>query len=503
MTTITNNLDKIIIGLNKAADIVKSTMGAKGKTVIIANNNYNNNLRFTKDGVSVAKEIKLNDPIENIGAQILISAANKTVQECGDGTTLTSVLLQAMINEAIKEVENNDIKTVLKDLKVAVDEVCKKLLDIAKPIENIEQIKHIASISANSERLGNMFSEIYKQTGMEAMIHVEKSENSSHTYYEINKGIQFDSGYVHTSFMTNKDTEQAIYENAWVHIHEGKMNRIPVIVDKLVEEAVSKNNVPLIIFAEQFSDSVIRQISMSKVQQGFPICLIKTPGYGYGIKKNIDDIKSFLTPDGNISYGGYVDKIVIDSYKFILYNEDTPNLKERIKQLKSLHKNAVEWIDQDDYLKRIHKMQNTSVVVFAGGQTVVSQNEEFDRIEDAVGAIKSGIEKGFVPGGGNTLYNLSKDILLDSSGSKILSKTLQEPFRAILSNANENPDEVIKIIEKDSLYNVKTGNTENIENTIVIDPVKILITALQTAFANTELLINTSNTIYKQYDKSI
>lgn len=504
MTTITtNDLTKIIEGLMKAAKMVSSTMGAKGKSVIIANNNYHNNLKFTKDGVSVAEKIQFPDPLENIGAQVLISAANKTVEKCGDGTTLTSVLLSEMIKETFTQIKDKDINTVLKDLEVAVDIVKSKITEQSVKVTTPKEIQNIATVSSNSDQLGKMFYEIYNETGLDAMINLEKSETSNKTYFEINKGIQFESGFVHTSFMTNKDTEQAIYENAWVHVEDGKLNRMTPLVQEMIEQAAVQRNIPVIVIAEQFSESVIRQLSMAKVNQGVPVCLIKTPGYGNGIRKNIEDIRAFLTPEKDNIVGGYVDKIVIDGFKFIIYNDDTPNLQKRIDQVKSLHENAVEWIDRDDYLVRMHKLQNTSVVIFAGGVTPEAQSEEYDRIEDAIGAVKSAIEEGYVPGAGVTLLNIGNSIKNTNTGTDILIKTLSKPFTAILSNANEEVDKVLRELPKNALYNVKTGLYEKFKDTEVFDPAKVLKTALENALANTKLLINTSYTIYNEFKSSI
>jgi chaperonin GroEL len=490
----TNDLAKIVLGLNKAADIVKSTMGGQGKTVIIANNTNQDKLRFTKDGVSVAKSINFPDPLENIGAQILISAANKTVEQCGDATTLTSVLLQALVNETFKALNKSkgklDINKMLSDIEYSVSEVINKLNEQSKKVTNTEEIKHIASTSANSTRVGDLFKTIYDQTGLDALLSVEKSESSASTYFEITNGIQFDNGYVHPSFMTNKDTEQAVYENAYIHVDEDAVSILTDEYQNLLSVAASEQ-VPLIIIAPRFSDSFIRTCSMNKVNQGTKVCLIKTPGYAYGQKKNIDDIKAFISKDG------YVDKIVVTDRSFTLFNEDHNNLEERLDQLKSLSESAHDKYDEQDYMDRYYKLKTATAIIYAGGTTPEAMQEEYDRIEDAIGATKTAVQYGYVEGGGLALAKIS----LTSKIDKKVKNVIMAPMTQIIKNANV--DQVNIDMENPLGYNVKTHTYENFLETGIIDPTNVIIVALLNALSNTKLLINTSYVLYNEYQNSL
>lgn len=484
--------EKIMAGLNKAADVVKSTMGGQGKTVIISNNDDRDKLRFTKDGVSVAKAIKLDDPIENIGAQILISAAQKTVELCGDGTTLTSVLLQTLINETITYINKTkdvDINKLIRELEDSVAKVISYLNENSNTVDNLFHVKSIASTSANSMKIGRLFEEIYKETGFDALVTLEKSEYSSNTYYEISKGIIFDSntGWAHSSFMTNKDTEQAVYEDAYIHIDEDPISRLTPEYSKLLGLAIEKD-VPLVIMAPRFSDSFIRVCSMQKVNQGAPICLVKLPGFGNGIKKNLEDIKAFLTSEN------YVDKIVVDAYKFILYNEDTPYLNDRVESLKQLRDSAVEWFDEKDYNERIYNLKGATAVIYAGGKTPEAQSEEYDRLEDAIGAVTTAVKNGFVEGGGLALFKAAATLNLH----KIIRNACFVPMVQILNNANISKDTNVDMTDIKG-FNVKTMQYEDFLDSGIIDPTNVIITALQNALANTILLINTAYTLYNEF----
>jgi len=486
----TNKLDKIIRGLNIAADTVKSTMGGQGKTVIIATNDPQQSLRFTKDGVSVAKSISLEDPLENVGAQILISAANKTVEECGDGTTLTSLLLQAMVKEVRKSLtKNSDINQVLSKVEDSVAKVISKLREETIKIESINDVKNITKVSANSERIGELFKEIYEQTGLDARLYLEKSENFDYTYYEVVKGISFDSGYIHSSFMTNKDTEQAIYEDAYIHISTEPLTRLTPEYEKLLSLSIQEQ-IPVIVIAPRFSDAFMRSFSMNKVNQGAQVCLIKIPGYGYGQKKNIEDIRAFLNEEG------YVDKIMIDSYKFVLYNADTPLVEKRVEQLRKLIESTTDKYDAKDYEERIYRLKGASAIIYAGGKTSIAQKEEYDRLEDSIGAVRTAIESGYVLGGG---LSLTKIALTEKLYAPVKNSILT-PMAQICKNANV--EEVNIDVNDLKGYNVKTHQYENFLESGIIDPTEVIISALKNSFTNTKLLINTSYTLYNEYTKN-
>jgi len=480
---IENNLDKIINGLNKAADIIASTMGAEGKNVIIENGGR---LRFTKDGVSVARSIVLPDPFENVGAQLLISAANKTVNEVGDGTTLTSLMLKTMVNSVLSEIQNNSINKTLNDLEVAIEDAVRQIKEKTIAVNTLDEVEKIATTSSKSEAIGKLFRNLYEKTGFSAMINIEKADHSDRTYFERFTGIEFDSGYAHPSFMTNKELENVVFENAYIHIDTEPCTMVSDEYKKMLQFSYD-NNIPLVVVAPRFSDAFIRLFSMNKVNQGAQVCLIRTPGYGHAVNKNIDDITSFLNEDGT------VDRIVVDAYKFIIYNDNPPLVKDRIEALKTLRDNAVEAYDELDYNKRLHRLQGSSAIIFVGGLTRESQSEEFDRIEDAHGAVKSAIHNGFVEGGGKTLAEVQ-------TNNKVLSECLKMPLKTILANANESLNILDEVLAKNLGYNTSAKRFENFIESGIIDPAQVCIQALNNAFTNTKLLINTSFVLNNEED---
>ena len=504
-THITQQKESILKGLNTVADAVASTMGAKGKTVIIGSNDNKAPLRFTKDGVSVAKAINLPDPIENIGAQLVISAANKTVEETGDGTSLTSIFLQTMIQTTIKILKKeSNVNKVLIELENAVNKVIKSLQEKSIKVETINDIYNIANVSSNSEQIGELFKNIYTETkSFNSLLNLEKSENFTKTYYELTKGLEFeDSGYIHPAFMTNRNTEQIIYENAFVYITDQPVKTNNKYIEQLIEKVAIQNTTPLIIIAPKFGEGIKRTCIMNKVNNDIPVALLKLPGYGYGIKKNLEDLYSFLTPlDGSdsTSRGGMVDKIIASAYSFTLMNENTPYLEQRINQLKELSQSAIEHYDQKDYNKRLHNLQGSSVLIFAGGQTPEAQSEEYDRIEDAIGAVNTALKGGYVVGGGKELLNQ-----FEKCDNLILCDVLLRPIEQILKNANCDPDKFSEYLNLPNIgFNAKTLEDVDLLKEGIIDPTITLITALKNALSNTKLFINSSYVLFNTYKNSI
>lgn len=475
--TYQDNTKSIIIGLNKAAEIITSTMGAEGKTVAIINS-QTGELRFTKDGVSVARHIKFDDPFENVGAQILISAANETVKQVGDSTTLTSLVLKEMINY-LSEV--TDINSTLNELREDIDNIVEQIKSAKKDITDVKQIKAIATISSNSNEIGQLFTELYEQASLDSLIKLQNSEHTSYSYFEVLKGVEYNTGYVHPSFMTDKTTETVVFEKPLVYISRDNITSVSENYKKLIGE-VHTQEIPIVIMAPEFSDAFIRFCQMNKINSGVQIVLMRIPGStNHSKNKNIEDIEAFLSEDG------YVDRIVVSAYTTTFYNEDTPNLENRINALRSLKESAVEWWEEEDYEKRLHKLKGSSAIIYAGGTTPESRSEEYDRIEDAIGATQSAIKNGYVIGGGHTFYNLN-------ANTKLLKNILKQPCYTILDNANIDikANEIELNMKSGKVFNVKSKVWEDIETTTIFDPADALISALNNAFSNSKLITNTS-----------
>lgn len=494
-STISKKLDPILIGLNLTADTVASTMGKSGRPVIIGTNDEREELLFTQDGVSVAKAISLLEPYENMGAKILISAAKKTVEQCGDGTTLTSVLLKYLVNYTLKYLKESeqDLNTILSDLDNAVKKVQSELLKTAKKVKNNKNIQQVATISAKDTEIGKLFKDIFDETkDFKTKISLEKS-STTHTYYERTVGLHYstETGYFHPSFMTNKDTEQCIYEHCYVHISKTPIRQVTSDYKQLLETSAQYNK-PLLILAPNFSDAFMRACSMNKVNQGVPVVLAKIPGYGYGKVRNAEDIDAFLEKTK-----GDAEKVVLTANTLTIYNNS--DTSEYINKLESQIPHAVDYYEEESIKKRIHKIKQTAVTIYAGGRTRQEQDETYLRIEDAIGAVESAIELGYVAGGGLAMHYLA-----NKTDNEILSNTLLTPLITIMSNANINYNTLDQAkLDSRTGLNTETLKYEDMYKSGIIDPVKVLIKALDNALANTKLLINSSYFIYNEYKSTI
>jgi chaperonin GroEL len=484
MTTINieNNLEKVIVGLNKTANIVKSTMGAEGKNVAIVDS-YER-IKYTQDGVTVAKSIKLADPIENVGAQAIISAANKTVKECGDGTTLTTLLTQELILNMLDDIKLINPNEVIKTYGGQIDTLIKNLSSQRRKIRSIKdinKINDIACVASKSQSIGELISSIYLETGLNSLIKVEKSNEMDFTTCEITKGLQYDTGLVHTGFINNVETEECIFNNARVYITEKDITTISEELEQLLDQS---NETPLLVIANNYSDHVKRTCVLNVKNAGKKICLVKFPGWGHQRPRNVEDITAFANNDMTVN------KVVVTPFTFTLFNDSSDKLVKRIEQLEKLKDSTVEKIDEEDYFIRIHKLQGSSAIIYVGADTELNRDEEFDRIEDAVGAVKTAIEHGYVEGAGYTLYLESlKDCYTDT-----FKAILRAPYYQILSNAN------LDITNK--RVNVKTKQeVKDFYKEGIIDPVNSIVQAFKNSFATSKLLINTSFILYNEFTK--
>lgn len=469
MTTkeLTDNKEKVISGLKKAAEVVASTMGAGGNTVAIFDNL--GELRFTKDGVSVAKSIALEDEIENIGAQLLINSANKTVEEVGDGTTTTSVLLKEMVN----------LNIPVEDIEQAIPEVVKRLTEDSVKITTVDEIEAIATIASNSPRLGKLLAEIYHEVGFDAFVNLNYGV-SSRTEYVVKQGFEFNSGYISPRFATERGKDTVTFNNALIVIDEKKSSD-PDSYVKIMETASVKKK-PLVIISPEFSSSVIRLV-LHNVQNNFPVCLVKAPGFGKQVDENYEDLRAIVSEEGT------VDEIVIGPTSFTIYNENCNNLEERIKLVQAqLNASYIEEHDHYFINNRLNKLKGTTAILYAGGVTEKNMKEEYDRLEDAIGAVKAALKSGYVRGGGYALLNAT-------FGTKIGALGVA-PCHQILKNAGlpispEMPEQGKEI-------NVKTNKEEDFLKTGIIDPVDVVIQALVNATASYRLLNETKYIIYNE-----
>lgn len=463
-----NSVNGVLTGITRASDIITSTMGGSGKNVLFFEDKR---LQFTKDGVSVAKKIQFKDSEQDAGAQMLITAANKTVKECGDGTTLTSLFTKELVETLFKLIEDRPVNEVIEEWESSINLVVTELTKRSQKIEKVEQIYNIALTSCKNETLAKLIHEIYRKVGLKASISVQLSETSPKSYYEVTKGLNFDGGLFHRDFVNQANgTYQA--EKPYIWITDEVMSDFHKHAELFND--FHENKIPLVIIARDFSDSFIRYTVTNRINHGVDICLLKLPGWGDGVKENIRDMKAFITRDK-------VNKITITGADFTLYNNPDPKkIRSRIGQIQSQIEGYTEEYDIQDALRRIDNLNQTSAIIYVGGRTLANAQEEFDRIDDAVGACRTACKAGYIRGAGSELVDIAD--YSDFKWSDEFRNLLYAPARKILSNAN------IHMEATSSSYNVKTKQLDP----NLLDPTNVVITALLNAFALTTLLINTS-----------
>lgn len=475
MTHVNSDIKTIIEAINKAAEVITSTMGGLGKNVILADDKE---FIFTKDGVSVAKKINFPDSTENLGARLLINAADQTVKECGDGTTLTSLFVKEFLKLYQDSIHQFETASSFSEyIKEEIEKVKQYLNNNKEVIENNMDIYKVAYTSSKSSRIASFIADIYKATGLKANISLEYSRTSNNTYFDVVDGLEFPTGMIHNGF-GNQENGTCIFDNPYLFI-----SKDPIVVPDDYEQLISdcfENGDPIVFIAPMFSEAFIRFALLNKKSKGLQICLVKLPGYGEAILENIKDMKAFMAEDAPV-----VNKIKITGYDFTLYNTTSKKkIEKRVKELTGLAQAAVEDYFEQDYLNRISRLTQSSAVIYVGGITEKNAKEEYDRIEDALGAVKVAIKNGFVKGAGVTLYHYAKQT------NTLLSSVLKAPYVTILSNANK-----FNIIKEESEipYNVKTGQYDiNIS-----DPVNVIQSALDNSFALVHLLINTKFIVYE------
>lgn len=474
---INNELTAIIEGINISSDVVISTMGGSGKNVIL-NNPIINELKFTKDGVSVAKDIKLSNPEQNIGANLLINAANKTVEQCGDGTTTTILFIKALVNAAFNR-DIEDKNEFIDNLDTFIEQFEALLTLQSKKIESIDDLYRIAVTSCKSVSIAALIKEIYTKTGFDANITLEQSKDADRTYYDLVEGLNFESGMINSRF-ANQDNNSCILEDAYLLLEEKMVSSIQAY-DKILGQCL-KNDHAIVIMAPQFSDEFIRFCITAKQADGLKICLVKSPGYNTYIKENYKDIMAFSKNDT-------VEKIIITPQNFTMFNRpDSIKLNKRIKQLEKLAEAAIEDYDENDYKSRIHRLKQTGAIIYVGGVTEKNIKEEYDRIEDALGAVSSAIRNGYVRGAGVELIQIIP-LFKDSPIFWLIEDVLSRPYKQILENAN-----ITRTLKTDVPYNVKTKVYD--EN--IIDALDVLTHSLKNATSLFKLLINTSYVIHNE-----
>jgi chaperonin GroEL len=516
---------KILEGVNTLADAVKVTLGPKGRNVAI-DKSFGSPV-VTKDGVSVAKEISLEDKFANMGAQMVKEVASKTADIAGDGTTTATVLAQIIYKEGLKLVEaGHNPMEIKKGMDVAVKYVVEQLKAMSKPITSSGEIAQVASISANSdEEVGNMISQAMAKVGKTGVIQVEEAKGLE-SVLEIVEGMQFDRGYLSPYFITNTDKMHIDFENPYILIHEKKISVLRQLVPIL--EKVLKTGRPFVIIAEDIEGEALNALVYNKLRGGLKIAAVKAPAFGDRRKAMLEDLAvvtqgCLVTEELGLSLEnmeldqlGQCGRIVIDKDTTTIVDgkAEASALASRISILESQIAACTSDYDKEKLQERLAKLSGGVGVLRVGATTEVEMKEKKDRIDDALSATRAAVEEGIIPGGGVALLNASKGLQSLKNtvpadqffGVHIIAKACQEPIRQIADNGNFESSVIInKIMESnDSSFGFNARNNVFVDMVAegIIDPTKVTRTALQNAASIAGLLLTTECMIGDSTEKT-
>ncbi|MBB2754802.1 UNVERIFIED_ORG: chaperonin GroEL [Rhizobium aethiopicum] len=504
--------EKMLRGVDILADAVKVTLGPKGRNVII--DKSFGAPRITKDGVSVAKEIELEDKFENMGAQMVREVASKTNDIAGDGTTTATVLAQAIVREGNKAVAAGMNPMDLKrGIDLAVADVVKDLQAKAKKISTSEEVAQVGTISANGDKqVGLDIAEAMQKVGNEGVITVEEAKTAE-TELEVVEGMQFDRGYLSPYFVTNPEKMIADLEDVFILLHEKKLSNLQSMLPVL--EAVVQTGKPLLIIAEDVEGEALATLVVNKLRGGLKIAAVKAPGFGDRRKAMLEDI-AILTGGTVISedLGIKLESVTLDmlgrAKKVSISKENTTivdgsgaksDIEGRVAQIKAQIEETTSDYDREKLQERLAKLAGGVAVIRVGGSTEVEVKEKKDRIDDALNATRAAVQEGIVPGGGIALLRSSTKITVkganddQEAGINIVRRALQALVRQIAENAGDEASIVVgKVLDKNEDnfgYNAQTSEFGDMISMGIVDPLKVVRTALQNAASVASLLITT------------
>ncbi|MBY5778340.1 chaperonin GroEL [Rhizobium leguminosarum bv. viciae] len=515
--------EKMLRGVDILANAVKATLGPKGRNVVIERSF--GAPRMTKDGVSVAKEIELEDKFENMGAQMVREVASKTSDVAGDGTTTATVLAQAIVKEGAKAVTSGMNPMDLKrGIDLAVGAIVAELKANARKISNNSEIAQVGTISANGDaEIGRFLAEAMERVGNDGVITVEEAKTAE-TELEVVEGMQFDRGYLSPYFVTNADKMRVEFEDPYILIHEKKLSNLQSMLPVL--EAVVQSSKPLLIIAEDVEGEALATLVVNKLRGGLKIAAVKAPGFGDRRKAMLEDI-AILTAGTVISedLGIKLESVTLDmlgrAKKVSIEKENTmivdgsgakSDIQGRVAQIRAQIEETTSDYDREKLQERLAKLAGGVAVIRVGGSTEVEVKEKKDRVDDALHATRAAVEEGILPGGGvallravKALDNLSVANQDQRVGIDIVRRALEAPARQIAENAGAEGSIVVgKLREKSEFsygWNAQTGEYGDLYAQGVIDPAKVVRTALQDAASIAGLLVTTEAMIAEKPKK--
>jgi chaperonin GroEL len=505
--------DRLKRGVDQLANAVKVTLGPQGRNVII-------DKKFgapsvTKDGVTVAKEISLSDPIENMGAQMVKEVASKTADVAGDGTTTATVLAQAIVGAGLKHVAAGANPM---DLKRGIDKATAKVVEglrkLSKEVGNDNRkIEQVASISANNDSaIGKLIAEAMQKVGKEGVITVEEAKGTD-TYVEVVEGMQFDRGYISPYFVTNADKMNAELENPYILIYDKKISSMKELLP-LLEKQIQTNR-PLLIIAEDVDGEALATLVVNRLRGSLKVAAVKAPGFGDRRKAMLEDIailtggtviseeRGYKLENADLSFLGQAEKVTIDKDNTVIVNGagSADNIKARVAQIKSQIETTTSDYDKEKLQERLAKLSGGVAVLYVGAATEVEMKEKKDRVDDALHATRAAVEEGIVPGGGvalvragSVLDGFTGDNEDENFGINIVKRAIEEPLRQIVANAGLEGSIIVQKVKEgkdDFGFNARTEVFENLLAAGVIDPTKVSRVALENAASIAGMLLTT------------
>ena len=515
---------KLISGITKMANAVKSTLGPSGNTVLIESPNHTHGITVTKDGVTVARAVDLIDPVENLAVRMMKEAADRTATSAGDGTTTAIVLTEALVKGGLEMMEPTHNRTeVLRNMVDLTGKVVDKLKEKSKRVTN-SMLIDVATISANNDKeVGKIIADVYKAVGKNGIVTVEKSQTSA-TYSETTKGLKIERGYSSPLFINDQKRDECILEDVMVMVADIEINNI-LQIEQVLKPIITEGKKLLII--APCNANVINTFAANVMKGNLKVCVIPPPNFGYKQHELMQDIAVsvgatyFSEKTGDdlslINFGdlGHAAKVIVDRDKAILIKSSARSsaekIEDRVKQLWDAHAAATKKGDKDFILERIASLTGGIGVIFVGGNTDLEQKELYDRVDDAVCAVRSALEEGILPGAGKALYEINvmgmlPDVVTmeQETAAKILQSAMDTPLSQILANAGLCDTNIYnKNMEDGYGYNLKTGQKGNLIEMGVIDPLKVTRSALENAVsvATTILSTNAIITMARSYEK--
>ena len=510
-------------GVDQLANAVKVTLGPRGRNVII-DKKYGAP-QITKDGVTVAKEIELECPFENMGAQLVKEVASKTNDDAGDGTTTAIVLAQSIINVGLKNVTAGANPM---DLKRGIDKAVAKVVECIREQaieigDDLKKIENVAKISANGdENIGRLVAEAMEKVGKEGVITIEEAKGIE-TYVDVVEGMQFDRGYISPYFVTDPENMETVFEDPYILIHDEKISAIKDLLPILEKEI--QTGKPLLIIAEDVESEALTTLVVNRLRGSLKVAAVKAPGFGDRRKEMLEDIailtggtviseeKGLTLESATLDMLGRAEKVIIDKDTTTIVNGagDKKAIETRIAQIRAQIEKTTSDYDREKLQERLAKLAGGVAVLYVGAPSEVEMKEKKDRVEDALSATRAAVEEGTVPGGGvaylraiDKLEGLRGDTDDETTGIEIIKRAIEEPLRQIVLNSGKEGAVVVQKVREgkgDFGYNARTDRYENLCETGVIDPAKVTRVALEIAASVAGMFLTTECVITDKKEK--